>query len=73
MTLMLTKQQTQRFSICKYASAQRHNILKSALSTVGHTGTWILDPNALGDSASTLVGEILSEQVGSVNEESSPL
>ena len=49
------------------------NILKLALSTVGHTGTWILNPNASGDSTSTLVGAILSEQVGSMNEESSPL
>jgi len=46
------------------------NILKLALSTVGHTGTWILDPNALGDSTSTLAGEILSEQVESANKES---
>jgi putative transposase len=46
------------------------NILRTALSTVGHTGTWILDPNASGDSTSTHVGEILHEQVGSVNEES---
>ena len=30
------------------------NILKLALSTVGHTGIWVLDPNALGDSTSTL-------------------
>ncbi|WP_414541540.1 RNA-guided endonuclease InsQ/TnpB family protein [Nostoc sp. CCY0012] len=49
------------------------NILKLALSTVGHTGTWILDPNASGDSTSTHAGEILYEQVGSMNEESSPL
>ncbi|MEH2077450.1 MAG: transposase [Nostoc sp.] len=49
------------------------NILKLALSTVGHTGTWILDPNASGDSTSTHAGEILSEQVGSMIEESSPL
>ena len=28
------------------------NILKLALSTVGYTGTWVLDPNALGDSTS---------------------
>ncbi len=41
------------------------NILKIALSTVGHTGTWILDPKASGDSTSTHVGAILSEQVGS--------
>jgi putative transposase len=46
------------------------NILKLALSTVGHTGTWVLDPNASGDSTSTLAGAILLEQVGSVNEES---
>ncbi|MGI2905054.1 RNA-guided endonuclease InsQ/TnpB family protein [Tolypothrix sp. VBCCA 56010] len=47
------------------------NILKTALSTVGHTGTWILDPNASGDSTSTHAGEVLYEQVGSMNEESS--
>lgn len=46
------------------------NILKLALSTTGHVGTWVLNPNALGDSTSTLAGVILSEQVGSVNEES---
>jgi putative transposase len=60
------------------------NILNSALGTVGHTGTWILDPNASGDSVSTLkaikrgndssafcrAGAILSEQVGSMSEES---
>jgi len=46
------------------------NILKLALSTVGHAGTWILDPNASGDSTSTLVGAILPEQVESMNEES---
>jgi putative transposase len=46
------------------------NILKLALSTVGHTGTWVKDPNASGDSTSTLAGAILSEQVGSLNEES---
>ncbi|MEG3858365.1 RNA-guided endonuclease InsQ/TnpB family protein [Microcoleus sp. herbarium12] len=49
------------------------NILKLALSTVGHTGTWLLDPNASGDSTSTCAGEILHEQVGSMNEESAPL
>jgi putative transposase len=49
------------------------NILKLALSTVGHTGTWVLDRNALGDSTSTHTGEILYEQVGSMIEESSPL
>jgi len=55
------------------------NILKLALSTTGHVGTWVLDfgvsaqskdPNASGDSTSTLIGAILSEQVGSMNEES---
>jgi putative transposase len=46
------------------------NILKLALSTIGHMGTWIKDPNASGDSTSTLIGVILSEQVGSMNEES---
>jgi putative transposase len=46
------------------------NILKLALSTTGHVGTWVIDPNASGDLASTLAGAILSEQAGSVNEES---
>jgi putative transposase len=46
------------------------NVLKLALSTTGHVGTWVLNPNASGDSASTLIGAILSEQVGSMNEES---
>jgi putative transposase len=46
------------------------NILKLALSTTGHVGTWVYDPNASGDSTSTLAGAILSEQVGSMNEES---
>jgi putative transposase len=41
------------------------NILNSALSTVGHTGTWMINPNASGDSTSTVVGEILSQQVES--------
>ncbi|MEA5573844.1 transposase, partial [Calothrix sp. UHCC 0171] len=49
------------------------NILKLALSTVGHTGTWVLDSNASGNSTSTYAGEILYEQVGSMNEESSHL
>jgi putative transposase len=46
------------------------NILNLALGTTGHVGTWILNPNASGDSTSTHAGEILSEQVGSMNEES---
>ena len=37
------------------------NILSRGLGTVGHTGTFALDAsNALGESTSTLVGEILS-------------
>ena len=47
------------------------NILKLALSTTGHVGTWMNNPNASGDSTATLIGVILSEQVGSLNEESS--
>ena len=54
------------------------NILKLALSTTGHVGTWVdastslsIHPNALGDLASTLAGAILSEQAESLNEESS--
>ncbi|NEQ88782.1 MAG: transposase, partial [Moorea sp. SIO2I5] len=46
------------------------NILKRALGTVGHTGTWIHYPNASGESTSTLSGSGLIEQVGSLNEES---
>src|ERR687885_1799471 len=48
------------------------NILKLALSTTGHVGTWVIDPNASGDSTATLIGAILSGQVGSLNEESPP-
>jgi len=46
------------------------NILELALSTTGHVGTWVKDPNASGDSTSTLAGAILLGQAGSVNEES---
>ncbi|NEP48486.1 MAG: transposase [Moorea sp. SIO3C2] len=46
------------------------NILKRALSTVGHTGTWVIDPNASGDLSSTLPGSGLVEQDGSLSEES---
>jgi putative transposase len=49
------------------------NILKRAVRTTGHVRTWVLDPNASGDSTTTLAGAILSEQVGSMNEESSYL
>jgi putative transposase len=42
------------------------NILSRGLSTVGHTGTFGLEPsNALGELTSTLVGAILPGQVGS--------
>jgi hypothetical protein len=37
---------------------------------ISEIGTWVLDPNALGDSTPTLAGEILSEQVESMNKES---
>ncbi|MEA5421558.1 zinc ribbon domain-containing protein, partial [Spirulina sp. CCNP1310] len=50
------------------------NILSRGLSTVGHTGTFALDAsNASGESTSTLAGVILSEQVGSLSEESPSL
>ncbi|MEH2459870.1 RNA-guided endonuclease InsQ/TnpB family protein [Nostoc sp.] len=40
------------------------NILSRGLGTVGHTGTFALDAsNALGETTSTLAGEILLEQV----------
>jgi putative transposase len=32
------------------------NILNQALGTTGHVGTWILNPNASGDLASTVIG-----------------
>ena len=41
-------------------------ILSRGLGTVGHTGTFALDAsNALGESISTLAGEILPQQIGS--------
>ena len=47
------------------------NILSRGLSTVGHTGTFMLDmSNALGDKTSIQTGEILSEQVISLIKES---
>ena len=51
-------------------SAIAPDCFKVALSTPGHSGTWVLDPNASGDSTATLAGAILLKQVGSVNEES---
>ena len=45
-------------------------ILQKGLCTVGHTGTAIYKiGNASGDIASTVVGEILSQQAKSLNEE----
>ncbi|VXD25531.1 RNA-guided endonuclease InsQ/TnpB family protein [Planktothrix paucivesiculata] len=49
------------------------NILNLALGTVGHTGTWIFNPNASGDLASTVLGVNLLQQAESLNEESSSL
>ncbi len=53
------------------------NILNAALSTVGHTGTSVrlrspsaVEVNASGDLTATLAGANLSEQVGSLKEES---
>lgn len=46
------------------------NILNLALGTTGHVGTWIEDPNASGDLASTVIGANLSQQAKSMNEES---
>ncbi|NEO76016.1 transposase [Moorena sp. SIO4G3] len=42
------------------------NILKRALSTVGHTGTWVIYPNAYGELSSTLPGSDLVEQDNSL-------
>ncbi|MFN6307431.1 MAG: RNA-guided endonuclease InsQ/TnpB family protein [Microcystis sp.] len=50
------------------------NILKKGLSTVGHTGTFGLDPmNAWGENTSTFSEVILSKQVISLNQESPSL
>jgi putative transposase len=50
------------------------NILNLGLGTTGHVGTYGLEPcNASGELTSTLVGEILSRQVGSLSEESHAL
>ncbi|VXD23243.1 hypothetical protein PL9631_710043 [Planktothrix paucivesiculata PCC 9631] len=47
------------------------NILSRGLSTVGHTGTFAkYASNALGELTSAQAGEILFEQVGSMNKES---
>ena len=44
------------------------NILELALSTIGHMGTWVLNPNASGDLASTVLGASLFQQAGSLSE-----
>ncbi len=42
------------------------NILSRGLGTVGHTGTFGLEPsNSLGELVSTVAGEILPQQTGS--------
>ncbi len=41
------------------------NILNSALSTMGHIGTWLKKSNASGDQSSTEIGANLSQQLGS--------
>jgi len=47
------------------------NILNKGLSTTGHVGTWGLDSlNASGDETAIQIGQVLSEQVTSQNEES---
>ncbi|NEQ82411.1 MAG: transposase, partial [Moorea sp. SIO2I5] len=46
------------------------NILKKALGTVGHTGTWVIDPNSSGDLASTVLDSGQDQQAGSLSEES---
>ncbi|MEG3837149.1 transposase, partial [Microcoleus sp. Z1_C4] len=46
------------------------NILSRGLSTAGHVGTWILDPNACGELTATDVEVILHRQVDSANQES---
>ncbi|NEQ10701.1 MAG: transposase [Moorea sp. SIO4E2] len=45
-------------------------MLKKALGTVGHTGTWIIDPNTSGDLTSTVLGSGQVQQVESLSEES---
>jgi putative transposase len=57
-----------------HASEETSGESEALLGTVGHTGTFGLEPsNASGESTSTLIGESLSRQVGSLKEESSRL
>ncbi|NEO24811.1 transposase [Moorena sp. SIO4A5] len=46
------------------------NIRNRAISTTGHVGTWIINPNASGDLASTVLDSGQVQQVESMNEES---
>ena len=46
------------------------NIQELALSSRGHVGNWVLNPNASGDLASTVLGASLFQQAGSLSEES---
>ena len=41
------------------------NILERALGTTGHVGTWVTDPNASGDLASTVLASGQVQQAGS--------
>ena len=41
------------------------NILERALGTVGHTGTWILNPNASGDLSATVLADRQVQQLES--------
>ncbi|WP_293090937.1 hypothetical protein [Moorena sp. SIOASIH] len=50
----------------KNLDIKKYLSLKKIKSTVGHTGTWILDPNAYGELSSTLSGSDQVEQDGSV-------
>jgi putative transposase len=74
---VIKKSLSTRTHICKCGCVMdrdenaARNILSRGLSTVGHTGTFMLDmSNALGDKTSTRAGEILDEQVMSLNKES---
>ena len=46
------------------------NIRNRAISTTGHVGTWVINPNASGDLASTVLGSDQVQQAGSLSEES---
>ncbi|MEG4940695.1 transposase [Microcoleus sp. F4-D5] len=70
--LIVKKTLSTRTHVCKCGCVMdrdenaARNILNRGLGTVGHTGTFALDAsNALGESISTLAGEILPQQIGS--------